>query len=188
MAQRDWKGRVFIGTSLDGFIARKDGDIKWLTNPLEGKHAKIHPDTHTIGWNNFYPSVDHLVIGRGTYEKVLTFNSWPYTGKNVIVMSTTLEKAEHGISIARSLDEATTQLQQTDAKNVYVDGGKVIQTFLDAKLIDEITIGIAPVILGEGLRLFGATKEDYWLDLVATNASESGMVHATYNVRHSLEA
>lgn len=184
MAERNWRGRVFIGVTLDGYIARKDGDIQWLTNPPAGKHAPIHSDSKPIGWNEFYPSVSHLVIGRGTYDKVLTFDTWPYAGKQVIVMSTTLDEPENGVTVARSLKEAIVQLEQTGAKDVYVDGGKVIQEFLRARLIDEITVSIAPVLIGNGLPLFGELREDCWLDLVATNSGDSGMITATYNVRH----
>ena len=183
MAQRSWRGRVFIGATLDGYIARKNGDIEWLTNPPMGKHARIHSDTQPIGWDNFYPSVSHLVIGRGTYEKVLTFDTWPYGGKQVIVMSTSLDKPDHDVTVVRSLDEAVSQLEKTGANDVYVDGGKVIQEFLRAGLIDEITVSIAPVLIGDGLPLFGSLSKDCWLDLVATSSGESGMVTATYNVR-----
>ena len=181
---RTWRGRVFIGMTLDGNIARKDGDIEWLTNPQLGNHAPVQSNHHTIGWNEFYPSVSHLVIGRGTYEKVMTFDNWPYAGKQVIVLSTTLKDPAHGATVARSLDEAVTKLEETGAQDVYVDGGKVIQTFLQAKLIDEITVSIAPVLIGEGLPLFGQLPEDCWLDLIATHSDDqSGMVHITYNVR-----
>jgi dihydrofolate reductase len=183
MTRRDWTGRVFIGMSLDGYIARKDGDIAWLTNPQKGEHTKIASDHHTISWNEFYPSVDYLVIGRGTFEKVLTFDSWPYTDKKVIVMSTTLQQPQHGITIVRSLEEAVDQLERGNAKSVYVDGGKVIQSFMRADLIDEITVGIAPVLIGEGLSLFGYIETDCWLDLKATSSNESGMVSVTYSVR-----
>jgi dihydrofolate reductase len=184
MTKRTWRGRVFIASTLDGFIARKDGDIEWLTNPPAGKHASIQSDHPTIGWDDFYPAVSHLVIGRGTYEKVLTFDSWPYTGKNVIVMSTTLQDPQHGVTVVRTVDEAVALLGKTNATDVYVDGGKVIQSFLRADLIDEITVGIAPVLIGEGLPLFGHLDKDCWLDLVATSSS-SGMVNMTYNVRRT---
>jgi dihydrofolate reductase len=183
MTQRSWKGRVFIGMTLDGYIARKDGDIAWLTNPLKGTHTKVNSDHPTIGWDEFYPSVDFLVIGRGTYEKVLSFDSWPYVDKKVIVLSTTLEHSKHGITVVRSLEEAAEQLRHENAKSVYVDGGKVIQSFLRAGLIDEITVGIAPVLIGEGLPLFGSLEEDCWLDLLATQSNEGGMVSMSYAVR-----
>ena len=178
---RRWTGRVFIGASLDGFIARPDGAIDWLTDPALGpRHARITSSTEVAGWQTFLPSIDHLVMGRGTYEKVLTFDTWPYEGKRVIVMSTTLAADDRRITIARALDAAVSELAGAD--QVYVDGGKVIQTFLRADLIDEITIGWAPTFIGEGLPLFGFLEADIHLSPVASNASAGWMVHATYRV------
>lgn len=183
---RAWTGRVFIGASLDGFIARPNGDIDWLTDPAPGpSHASITSSKDAAGWETFFPSVDHLVMGRGTYEKVLTFGEWPYEGKRVVVLSTTIETNDDRISIARTLDAATRALQESAADQVYVDGGKVIQTFLRADLIDEISIGWAPVLLGSGLPLFGLLDADVQLSLVASNTSAGGMVHATYQVHRS---
>jgi dihydrofolate reductase len=183
---RDWTGRVFIGASLDGFIARPDGDIDWLTEPAPGpRHASIRSSTHTAGWDTFLPSIDHMVMGRGTYEKVLSFAEWPYGGKRVLVLSTSLNSVDDRVTIVRSVDDAVRQLSETQADQVYVDGGKVIQAFLRENLIDEITIGWAPVLIGRGLPLFGLLDRDIQLSLVASNASDSGMVHATYLVHRS---
>lgn len=182
---REWTGRVFIGASLDGFIARSDGAIDWLTDPpADGRrHARITSSTEVAGWDTFFPSVDHVAMGRGTYQKVLTFDSWPYHGKRVIVMSTTLAADDSRITIARSLADAVRELAGAD--QVYVDGGKVIQTFLRADLIDEINIGWAPTLIGTGRPLFGLLESDITLSLVASNASAGGMVHATYRVHRS---
>ncbi|MBO8191775.1 dihydrofolate reductase family protein [Streptomyces oryzae] len=181
--RRNWTGRVFIGASLDGFIARPDGEIDWLTDPLPGpQHATVTSSTEVAGWDTFFPSIDHLVMGRGTYEKVLTFDGWPYADKKVIVMSTTLEPGDDRITIVRSLDGAQRALAESGAQQVYVDGGKVIQEFLRADLIDEISVGWAPVLIGNGLPLFGHLDHDLQLSLVATNAGTSGMVHATYAI------
>ncbi|ACV05598.1 dihydrofolate reductase [Kytococcus sedentarius] len=181
--RRNWTGRVFIGASLDGFIARRDGEIDWLTDPPPGpQHATVTSSTEVAGWDTFFPSIDHLVMGRGTYEKVLTFDGWPYGGKKVIVMSTTLESDDDRITIARSLDNAQRTLAASGARQVYVDGGMVVQEFLRADLIDEISIGWAPVLIGSGRPLFGHLDHDLQLSLVATNASASGMVHVTYAV------
>lgn len=180
---RAWTGRVFIGVSLDGFIARPDGDIGWLTDPPAGReHARIESSTEVIGWDEFFGSIDHLVMGRGTYEKVLTFDEWPYAGKRVVVLSTTLETDDDRVVIARTLDEALGLLGAGGARQVYVDGGQVIQAFLRAGLVDEITIAWAPVLIGGGLPLFGALERDVHLVLTASNASSGGMVHATYRV------
>ena len=180
---RDWTGRVFTGASLDGFIARPDGKIDWLTNPAPGpRHANVTSNKAALGWETFFPGIDHIVTGRGTYEKVLTFDAWPYGSKRVIVLSATLAAGDSRITIARSVDEALRELAGSGADQVYVDGGKVIQAFLRAGLIDEITIGWAPVLIGDGLPLFGSLDHDIQLSLVATNASDSGMIHATYAV------
>ena len=184
---RDWTGRVFIGASLDGFIARPDGQIDWLTNPAPGpRHARITSSKAAVGWETFFPGIDHIVTGRGTYQKVLTFDAWPYGSKRVIVLSTTLAADDARITVARTVDEALRELAGSAADQVYVDGGQVIQAFLRAGLIDEITIGWAPVLIGDGLPLFGSLDHDIQLSLVATNASDSGMIHATYAV-HRIE-
>ncbi len=129
-----------------------------------------------------YPGVDHLVMGRGTYEKVSTFGEWPYTGKTVIVLSTTLVAGDPNIVVARTLEDVLHALGSGPARQVYVDGGQVIQTFLREDLIDEITIAWAPVLTGQGLALFGPLRQDIQLTLTSTRASESGMVHATHRV------
>lgn len=180
---REWTGRVFIGASLDGFIARPNGDIDWLTDPLPGpRHASITSDNEVLGWEDFFPGVDHLVMGRGTYEKVLTFEGWPYDGKRVIVLSSVLDANDARITVVRTLEDVLRELASSGARQVYVDGGKVIQTFLRADLIDEISIGWAPVLIGAGLPLFGFLEADVQLSLVASNASDGGMVHARYLV------
>ena len=102
----------------------------------------------------------------------------------MIVLSSTLATTDERITVARSLDEVLAMLDAQQAREVYVDGGKVIQTFLAAGLIDEISIGFAPVLIGAGLPLFGALPTDVHLELQASHASEGGMVHTTYRVVH----
>lgn len=183
---RTWTGRVFIGVSLDGFIARSDGDIGWLTDPPQGRaHAEISSSHVAQSWDTFFPTIDHLVMGRGTYEKVLTFDEWPFDGKAVIVFSTTLPLHDERVIVARSLDDAVATLDSRGARQVYVDGGRVIQTFLRSGLIDEITLSWAPVLIGAGLRLFDALESDVLMTLLASDASADGMVHATYRVEHA---
>lgn len=190
---RLWTGRVFIAASLDGFIARPDGAIDWLTDPAPGpRHhepqAPARPGSsdaasdRALEWDQFLPDVDHLVMGRGTYEKVLSFEDWPYGDLGVIVLSTALEAEDPRITPARSLGEAVALLDARGARQVYVDGGRVIQSFLREDLIDEITLTWAPVLLGSGLPLFGALPQDTRLELVASHAGQNGLVHATYRV------
>lgn len=182
-ASRTWTGRVFIGVSLDGYISRPDGNIDWLTDPTPGPvHAQVSSSAEAVGWETFFPETDHLVMGRGTYEKVLTFDEWPYADKRVLVVSTALSTDDSRIIVVRSVDEAVAELAGSGADQVYVDGGQVIQTFLRAGLIDEITVSWAPVLIGSGKPLFGDLAADVQLELVANNASASGMVHSTYRV------
>lgn len=180
---RTWRGRVFIGVSLDGFIARRDGDIGWLTDPPEGiGHAAVASDAPALEWDTFYPGVDHLVMGRGTYEKVLTFGFWPYEDVRTLVLSTTLETDDPRMTIVRSVEEAAAALTAAGARSVYVDGGATIRGFLRADLVDEVTLSLAPVLLGDGLPLFGDVGRDVRLRLLGSHATGSGMVAATYEV------
>lgn len=179
---RRWTGRVFIGCSLDGFIARPDGDISWLTDPQPGpEHLESPSAASALEWDQFFGSVDHLVMGRGTYEKVLSFDAWPYPGKSVVVLSRTLSTSDERISVCRTLAEVITILD-TSANQVYVDGGQVIQSFLRADLIDEITVAWAPVLIGRGLPLFGEVGHDIRLTLIGSHTSAAGLVHTTYRV------
>lgn len=170
--------------SLDGYIARPDGDLDWLTDPPTGiHHEPVSSDRRALEWGTFLPSIDHIVMGRGTYEKVLTFDHWPYPAQPVIVLSTTLSGAVHPrITVTGSVTETVTLLAERGACEVYVDGGKVIQSFLARDLIDEITVAVAPVLIGGGIPLFGELKRDIRLRLTAAHASDGGMTHATYEV------
>lgn len=181
--ERTWRGRVFIATSLDGYIARHDSDLDWLTDPpAEPAHARVHSDTTVVDYETFMADTDHLVMGRGTYDKVLTFGQWPYSQQQVIVLSTTLAPTDPRVTVTSSVEETVALLSSRPAVNVYVDGGKVIQAFLRADLIDELTISQAPVLLGSGVPLFGALQRDVRLQLKAANANDAGMAQATYLV------
>lgn len=181
--ERTWRGRVFIATSLDGFIARHDSDLDWLTDPpAKPVHAVVHSDTRVVDYDTFMAETDHLVMGRGTYDKVLTFGQWPYSQQQVVVLSTTLPATDPRVTVTASMDETVALLSRRSAVNVYVDGGTVIQAFLRADLIDELTISQAPVLLGSGISLFGALQHDVRLQLTASNANDAGMTQATYLV------
>lgn len=179
---RTWTGRVFIATSLDGFIARPDGDIGWLTDPPQRPHAHVDSSRPAQTWDTFFPAVDHLVMGRGTYDKVASFDEWPYADKRVVVLSTTPRDDDDRVTVVRTLDDALLALDDGHAQQVYVDGGQVIRTFLRAGLIDELTVSRAPVLLGSGLPLFGDLPDEVHLSLQASHASDDGMVHSTYTV------
>lgn len=179
---RTWHGCVFIGTSLDGYIAKPDGDLAWLTDPLPRPHTTDSTAHPALVWETFFPTVDTLVMGRSTYETVLGFDSWPFEGKRVIVLSTTIP-SNNQVHVVRSVSEAQQMLDAEGAARVYVDGGRTIQAFLAEGLVDEITVSIAPVILGRGRRLFGDLDQDVLLTLRGHHSThDGGLLRATYDV------
>jgi dihydrofolate reductase len=170
------KASVFVGTSLDGFIARRNGDLDFLPEGGGEPH----------GYNEFFASVDALVIGRNTYEKVLTFGSWPYGKKPVFVLSTrTLTPAPRGAVVERMSGDPAGILSQLAARGVqhiYVDGGITIRRFLQAGLIQRLIVTRVPVLIGDGIPLFGAVQRDIPLRHVATRQYASGLVQSEYLV------
>lgn len=183
MTDRTWRGFVFIATSLDGYIARTNGEIDWLTDPPANiEHAAPPRDGLTGDYAAFMGGIDHIVMGRGTYETVLTFESWPFGQRGVVVLSSTLEEADARVHVVRSVSEAVSYLNAAPATGVYIDGGQVIQAFLAASLIDELTITRAPIILGSGRPLFGQLDHELRLSLRETRPDAYGLTHATYTV------
>ncbi len=182
--QRRWQGKVFIATSLDGYLARADGDIAWLTDPPSiAGHAKPPADPPvTLGYEEHLASVDHLVMGRGTYEKVLTFDFWPYPRHQVIVLSRTLTTDDSRVTVATSTDEALRLLAERASTAVYVDGGRVIADWLRRGLIDDIVLTRAPVLLGGGISLFGPLDSEVHLVHLATTYNDAGMTSSHYRV------
>jgi dihydrofolate reductase len=165
---------VFIGTSVDGFIARPNGGLDWL--PAGG--GEEH------GYEAFMDSVDALVIGRKTYETVLGFDSWPYRQKPVYVLSTQpLASAPAGARVEHlsgTPQEIVSQLGARGISHAYVDGGITIQRFLRAGLIQRLIITRVPVLIGEGIPLFGITGRDIPLKHIATRQYPSGLVQSEY--------
>ncbi len=170
------KASVFVGTSLDGFIARADGSFDFL--PADG--GEPH------GYDEFFATVDALVIGRNTFEVVAKFPSWPYGEKPVFVLSTrTLPPAPDGAVVERMAGapaEVVSRLSARGIRHLYVDGGITIQRFLRAGLIQRLTITRVPVLIGSGIPLFGATPHDILLRHVATRQYASGLVQSEYEV------
>jgi dihydrofolate reductase len=170
------KASVFIATSLDGFIARANGDLDWL--PPGG--GEPH------GYDEFMATVDALVIGRKTFDTVLAFDTWPYGGKPVYVLSTrTLAPAPLGAVVERMSGapvDIVSQLAARGIRHVYVDGGITIQRFLQAGLIQRLIITRIPVLLGAGIPLFGPLPGDIVLRHIGTRQYPSGLVQSEYEV------
>jgi len=183
--QRTWTGAVFIASSVDGYIALPDGDLAWLTDPPpEPRHVPAWSGDHAPqAYEDFTGGISHLVMGRGTYEKVLTFGFWPYEKFRVIVLSTTLpEDEDPNITVVHSIADATLLLDTDAATRVYVDGGQVLTDFLRHDLVDELTITRAPVLLGRGLPLFHDLPNEIRLIHLGTATTETGMTNTRYAV------
>jgi dihydrofolate reductase len=175
------KVSVYIATSLDGFIARKNGDIDWLMAADNTESAEDY------GYKEFLDTVDCMVMGRNCMEMVMDFPDWPYEDKRVVVLSNTLKEVPSKLGgkvelYSGSLTELVKRLENDGCKRLYIDGGKTIQSFLNDDLITDLTITKIPILLGEGLSLFGNTKQDIKLKHIATTLYPSGFVKSTYEV------
>ena len=170
------KTTVYVGTSLDGFIARKDGNIDWL---VKYQNKEVHDS-----YNEFINRIDAMVIGRGTYEKVLSFPEWPYE-KKVFVLSTSLKQIpgtlnEKATLVAMKPAELLNYLSDKGFSNIYIDGGKVIQSFLREDLVDELIITKVPELIGTGIPLFGYLDNDLRFEHIKTNIYSDGLVKSQY--------
>ncbi|MBI3132177.1 MAG: dihydrofolate reductase [Acidobacteria bacterium] len=168
---------VFVGVSVDGFMARTNHDLDWLPEGGGEPH----------GYEEFMATIDALVIGRKTFEKVLTFDPWPYGSKRVVVLSRSsldFSGVKGGVleQMSGSPAEILHQLSLSGARNIYVDGGITIQGFLDAGLIQRLIITRVPVLIGSGIPLFGRLSHDIRLHHVATRTFPSGLVQTEYEV------
>ena len=167
---------VYIATSLDGFIARKNGDIDWLT--------QFANDEAIRAYEEFMSRVDAIVIGKGTFEKVLTYLSWPYE-KKVFVLSTTIKQVPDKVRdkitvLSMGPKELLNYLLGKGYSSIYVDGGKVIQGFLKEDLIDELIISKVPVLIGDGIPLFDYLNSDLHFKHIHTQVSSTGLVRSYY--------
>jgi dihydrofolate reductase len=169
---------VFVGTSVDGFLARRNGDFDFL--PAGG--GEPH------GYDEFIASVDAIVIGRNTFEKVLTLEgAWAYGKKRVVVLSTRpidLSAAVGGVveQMGGAPADIVRRLEDSGARHLYVDGGITIQRFLAAGLVHRLIITRVPVLIGEGIPLFGAVPHDIRLTHVTTRHFASGLVQSEYRI------
>ncbi len=171
---------VFIATSLDGFIARQDGDIGWLLQ--RDDPAEDH------GYDAFIADKDVIVMGRGSYEKALTFDKWLYD-RPVLVLSKQLagtpvpEALKDKVQFSNSTPRETIEnLAGQKARRVYVDGGQMVQSFLRDGLITDMVITTVPVLIGSGRPLFGALSQDIDLKLISSRSFPSGLVQSTYRI------
>jgi dihydrofolate reductase len=170
------KTSVFVGVSVDGFIARPDGALDFLDAGGNEPH----------GYEEFMATVDAMVIGRNTYETVLSFPGWAYGKKPVFVLSTRpLAPPPPGAVVEHLSGDPADIAAQLTARGIghaYVDGGVTIQRFLDAGLIQRLVVTRVPVLIGRGIPLFGPVRRDIALKHVATRQYKGGLVQSEYEV------
>lgn len=168
---------IFIATSIDGYIARKDGNIDWL-------HYG-HTGDEDYGIKKFISSVDTLILGRNTYQVVAGFEEWPYKGKRVIVLSHTLKAVgEEAELFCGELTDLLSRLHSENVRHIWVDGGVTASKFLEAGLVDELTISIIAMVLGGGIPLFSVMNSEHQCRLISTQSYPSGLVQIKYKVKH----
>jgi dihydrofolate reductase len=170
------KTNVYIGVSLDGFIARTNGDLDWLT--------QFANDNAIQAYEEFMKSIDAIVIGKGTFEKILSFPSWPYE-KKAFVLSTSLKQLPDSLKDKATLlslkpKELLSYLSDMGFSSIYVDGGKVIQDFLNEDLIDDLIISKVPILIGNGIPLFGFLRADLQFKHIKTEVQSNGLVRSYY--------
>lgn len=170
---------VFCGVSLDGFLARPDGRLDFLDSAGH--------DPADTSFDEFLQTVDVLVMGRGTWDVFQGFGQWPYGDRRIVVLT------HRPLALAPMFEGKVETMQGTPKQvmdrlaargltRLYLDGGQVIQQFLRAGLVDRLVVTTVPVLIGQGLPLFGALDKDVRLKLVGVRAMSTGLVQSTYDV------
>jgi len=168
---------VYIAASLDGYIATHEGGLEWL-------NGIPNPDNSDYGFDEFMARMDAVVMGRNTFDVVLGFGEWPYP-KPVVVLSRTLTSLPEDLSGRAEIMKGAPAkvletLQQRGYKRLYIDGGQTIQAFLKADLIDEITITRVPILLGDGISLFGKLTKPLPFLLCGSETYKNGLIKSHY--------
>lgn len=173
------KTSVFVGASVDGFIARPNGDLDFLDAAGSEPH----------GYEEFIATVDTIVMGRRTFETVLGFGVWPYEDRRVVVLgsrpvdlATATARGGRVEQMSGAPADIVSRLAAEGAQHGYVDGGVTIQGFLRAGLIQRLVVSRVPVLIGSGIPLFGTLLRDVPLRHVATRAFQGGLVQSEYEV------
>jgi dihydrofolate reductase len=174
---------VYIAISIDGYIARTDHGLDWL----EKFNSPQDNPTEDYGFKYFLKHVDTLIIGKNTYQIAARAPIWPYEGKRVIVLSSSLSSVCVDAEIySGDIQQLISTLNSEGVKHIYVDGGKTISQFLNLALIDELTLSIIPVILGSGIPLFNHILQESWCRLVSSQSYSNGLLQLKYGLIRSI--
>lgn len=185
------KCSVYIATSVDGFIAKNDGNVDWLhtagnKNADMGEHANM-------GFNDYMSSIDCMIMGRKCMEMISSFNlsaeQWPYGDIKIIALSATIKKAPNNLNnkvqmYSGDINKLVSSLENEGYKHAYIDGGTTIQAFFNLQLIDELIITRVPILIGEGIPLFGQTFKDINLEQAEATAFPNDFIQVKYKVNY----
>jgi dihydrofolate reductase len=172
--------KLYIATSLDGFIAREDGNIDWLTE------YENNPETD-YGYSKFYSSIGTVLMGRKTYEQVLGFGNWPYEEKKSYVFTKRKEylRRESNVEfVSENITEFVRQLKESTEENIWLVGGsQLIKAFLEENLVQDLIIFVVPIILGSGIPLFDQIGKEIRFQTIRVERYENGLVGMEYEVK-----
>jgi dihydrofolate reductase len=165
---------VFLAVSLDGFIAREDGGIDWLTRIED-------PGGEDYGFAAFFNTVDAIIMGRNTYDLALTFDAWHYGDKRIIVLTHRPLSPKHNeTAYAGSLSDLIATMGREGVRRIYLDGGQTVREGLAAGLVDDMTLTLIPTLLGRGIPLFGAEVPESMWKLAGSRSFANGLVQVRY--------
>lgn len=185
------KCSVYIATSADGFIARRNGSIDWLM--AAGNQTADMGEDADMGFNQYINSVDCMVMGRKCMEVIaamnLTEKQWPYGDTRIVVLSNSLKEAPASLAgrvemYSGDIKDLMAGLEKDGFKHAYIDGGKTIQAFINLELINEMTITRAPILLGEGISLFAKTARDITLEQSSAKSFANDFIQEFYKVNY----
>lgn len=169
------KVSIYIASSIDGYIARKDGGLDWL--------EYVHTGNEDYGFEKFMSSIDAVVMGRKTYEVVTGLDEWAYKNKRVIVLSNSFNTVRKEAELfSGELTKLLSQLHAENIKHIWIDGGVTISRFLEAGLVDEITISIIAMVLGSGIPLFSVMNQEHKCRLISMQSYPSSLAQLKYEV------
>lgn len=171
--------KLYIATSIDGFIARENGELDWL-------NALPNPNQIDHGYAAFYQTIDTVIMGRATYEEILGFGvDWPYPDCQSYVLTSAQNyqpKTERTATLHQLNPERIDKIKSTSKRNIWVvGGGKVISGMMNDGLIDEMILSIIPIVLGRGIRLFPNHPKETLFTLRHSESFETGVVNLTYS-------
>ncbi len=165
------KIKLFIACSLDGYIAKEDGSVNWL------------PENTDSGYDQFYSSIDTVLMGQKTYGQILTFGKYPYKDKISYVFSRNPnQKKDENVEFTSEVEEFTKKLVSSSGKDIWLVGGsEIASTFVNLKFVDELILSVIPVVLSKGIPLFKNIKEEIKLELIKTTEYPK-LVELSYKV------